>query len=80
MLTIYHQVFKQSELPIFSDVEVLYGFPEYKVALPGGNASSQDDLYVIGKANNELLTIMVEGKVSETFGELVSEWLGDSPN
>ncbi|WP_342598152.1 hypothetical protein MHB48_11100 [Psychrobacillus sp. FSL H8-0483] len=74
------RVFKQSKLPIFNEVEVLYGFPEYKVALPGGRASSQNDLYVLAKANNELLTIMVEGKVSEPFGETVSAWLGEHPS
>jgi hypothetical protein len=73
-------VFKQSQLPLFNDVDVLYGFPEYKVPLPGGGASSQNDLYVLAKANNELLTIMVEGKVSEPFGETVASWLGDNPS
>ncbi|MEK4231265.1 DUF6946 family protein [Solibacillus sp. FSL H8-0538] len=74
------KVFKKSKLTLFNDVEVLYGFPEYKVALPGGNASSQNDLYVLAKASNELLTIMVEGKVSEPFGETVESWLGDNPS
>ncbi|WP_342615447.1 DUF6946 family protein [Peribacillus frigoritolerans] len=74
------KVFKQSKLPLFNNVEVLYGFPEYKVPLPGGNASSQNDLYVLAKANNELLTIMVEGKVSEPFGETIDSWLGDNPS
>lgn len=72
--------FKECQLPLFNNVEVLFGFPEYKVALPGGNASSQNDLYVLAKANNELLTIMVEGKVSEPFGETVDRWLGDNPS
>lgn len=74
------KVFKKSKLPLFNDVEVLYGFPEYKVPLPGGNASSQNDLYVLAKANNELLTIMVEGKVLEPFGETVESWLGNNPS
>jgi hypothetical protein len=74
------KVFKQSQLPLFNNVEVLYGFPEYKVPLLGGSASSQNDLYVLAKANNELLTIMVEGKVSEPFGETVASWLGDNPS
>ncbi len=73
-------VFKNSKLPIFDEVEVLYGFPEYKVAIPGGSASSQNDLYVLAKANNELLTIMVEGKVSEPFGDTVDRWLGNTPS
>jgi hypothetical protein len=74
------KVFKQSQLPLFNDVDVLYGFPEYKVPLPGGSTSSQNDLYVLAKTNNELLTIMVERKVSEPFGETVASWLGDNPS
>jgi hypothetical protein len=74
------KIFKQSGLFLFKNVEVLYGFPEYKVPLPGGNASSTNDLYVLAKANNELLTIMVEGKVSEPFGETIKFWLGDDPS
>nr|WP_259547130.1 hypothetical protein [Heyndrickxia oleronia] len=64
---------------MFHDVEVLLAFPEYKVPLPGGNASSQNDLYVLAKSKNELLTIMVEGKVSEPFGKTVENWLGKNP-
>jgi virulence-associated protein VapD len=74
------RVFTQSQLPLFKDVKILYGFPEYKVALHGGGTSSQNDLYLLAKSNNELLTIMVEGKVSEPFGETVSSWLGNNPS
>ena len=35
--------------------------------------ASQNDLYVLAKSNNELLTIMVEGKVSEPFGSTVEQ-------
>nr|WP_247747045.1 hypothetical protein [Alkalihalobacillus sp. BA299] len=48
--------------------------------MPGGNASSQNDLYVLAKANNELLPIMVEGKVAEPFGETTASWFGDNPS
>ena len=58
----------------------MYGFPEYKVSLPGGGAHSQTDLYLLAKANNELLTIMVEGKNSESFGSTIENWLGDNPS
>lgn len=34
------KVFKQSEVSLFHNVDVLFGFPEYKVPLPGGSASS----------------------------------------
>ncbi|MEH7235899.1 DUF6946 family protein [Bacillus sp. JJ1562] len=74
------RAFKQSGISVFQDVKLLYGFPEYKVKIPGGNTSSQNDLYVLAKANNELVTIMVEGKVAEPFGETVASWLGNSPS
>ncbi|WHY72874.1 DUF6946 family protein [Fictibacillus enclensis] len=74
------RILKQSKLPLFNDVRILYGFPEYKVALPGGNKSSQNDLYVLAKTNNGLLPIIVEGKVSEPFGETVASWLGENPS
>ncbi|MGG1396898.1 hypothetical protein ABE288_03475 [Bacillus salipaludis] len=74
------KVFKHSEFTLFHNVEVLFGFPEYKVPLPGGNSRSQNDLYVLAKADNELLPIMVEGKVSEPFGETVEIWLSKNPS
>lgn len=53
----------------------LFGFPEYKVDLPGGARPSQTDLYVLAQdSEGSLFPIMVEGKAKETFGPLVSEW------
>lgn len=74
------RAFKQSGLKLFENVTLLYGFPEYKVPLPGGRADSQNDLYILAKADNEIFPIMVEGKVSEPFGDRVSTWLGDNPS
>jgi hypothetical protein len=74
------KVFKESNISLLQDVKILYGFPEYKVSLPGGGANSQNDLYLLGKAEGELMTIMVEGKVSETFGEKVEVWIGENPS
>lgn len=45
------KVFKGSNIPLFQDVKILYGFPEYKVSLPGGGANSQNDLYLLAKAD-----------------------------
>ena len=61
-------------------MKVLYGFPEYKVSLPGGGAPSQNDLYLLANAGGALLPIMVEGKVSEPFGEEVRVWKGENPS
>lgn len=73
-------VFHKSNIEFFQNVQVLYGFPEYKVKLPGGGAQSQNDLYLLAKAEGELLTIMVEGKVSEPFGEKIITWMGETPS
>jgi hypothetical protein len=60
-------------------LDLLMAFPEYKVALPGGSRPSQTDLLVIARNDaGELVVIAVEGKVAEPFGELVSDWRGES--
>ena len=55
----------------------ILAIPEHKVSLPGGRAASQNDLFVLGRTPEGLAAIMVEGKVSEPFGPLVSEWYVD---
>jgi len=70
-------VFKRSKDKLFSDIKLLMAFPEYKVSLPGGRAASQNDIFVVSKGNNQLISIMVEGKVSEPFSPTVSEWFRD---
>ena len=57
------------------NIEFLYGFPEYKVQIPGGAKASQNDLYVLAKSKEQLICIMVEGKANEDFGPLVNEWV-----
>ena len=69
-------VFKKSGIKLFQNIELLLAFPEYKVFLPGGSRPSQNDIFILAKGNNQLVSIMVEGKVSEAFGETVAEWLG----
>jgi hypothetical protein len=68
------EVFRKSEIPCFHNVRLLLAFPEYKVQLPGGRRASQNDIFVLAKAGDELFSIMVEGKVAEPFGETVAEW------
>jgi hypothetical protein len=70
--------FQNSKISLFKNMELLFAFPEYKVELPGGNRDSQNDIYVIAKSNNELVSIMVEGKVNESFGDTVSNWINGS--
>jgi hypothetical protein len=69
------RVFAESGFALFQNIEFLLAFPEYKVSLPGGRRASQSDVFVLARGNNQLISIMVEGKVSESFGETVGEWL-----
>jgi hypothetical protein len=71
------QVFWKNDGDEFKDIEMLIGIPEYKVDLPGAERGSQNDLFVLARTSKELFPIMVEGKVSESFGPLVSEWKRD---
>ena len=64
--------------PLFQDVELLLAFPEWQVSLPGGQRPSQNDLFVLARAGDELVTMMVEGKVLEPFGPTVEEWKLDA--
>jgi len=60
---------------VFVGAEILFAIPEYKVSIPGGGRQSQQDLFVLAKSNDQLISIVVEGKVSESFGNLVKDWL-----
>lgn len=49
-------------------------FPEWKVPLPGGSTSSQNDVWILAKCDSDLVSIAVEGKVEEPFDKVVGEW------
>lgn len=73
-------LFKDSKFSVFEGIEFLFAIPEHKVPLPGGGRPSQNDLFVLAKAQGELISITIEGKVSEPFGPSLEEWLtGASP-
>jgi hypothetical protein len=62
--------------PHGSDVELLLAIPEYKVPLPGASrGESQNDVFALARAGDLTFAIMVEGKVSEPFGEPLGDWL-----
>jgi len=67
-------VFNKSGINIFKNIELLLAFPEYKVSLPGGPRSSQNDIFILARGNDQLITIAVEGKVSEDFGKPIAKW------
>ena len=73
--TCVKKAFKKSDINLFQNIEILLAIPEHKVSLPGGARSSQNDLFVLAKSQDQLISIAVEGKVSEPFGDVVSKWL-----
>jgi hypothetical protein len=54
---------------------MLLALPEHQVPLPGGGRPSQNDLWVLARSQTGLISMAVEGKVSEPFGPTVGEWL-----
>ncbi len=60
--------------PSLSGIEPLLIFPEWKVTLPGGGTPSQNDVWVLAKCDEGMVSISVEGKVKESFGETVGKW------
>lgn len=68
------KVFIKSGIKLFQNIELLVAFPEWKVPLPGGRRASQNDIFILAKGNNQLISIMVEGKVSESFDKTIAEW------
>lgn len=68
------RVFTESCLPLFQNMQLLFAFPEYGVALPPTKGhASKNDLLVIAKGEGQLIAIAVEGKVSEDFDKPVCE-------
>jgi len=63
------------------DIQTALGaVPEFKVPLPGGDRPSHNDLFLLGCSNAGPVSVMVEGKVSESFGPTIAEWSdGASP-
>ncbi|GAB4579393.1 MAG: hypothetical protein Fur0022_21310 [Anaerolineales bacterium] len=73
------RMFAKSENQAFSELELLLAIPEYQVDLTDGKRPSQNDLFVLARAKDgQLVSIMVEGKVSEPFGETLEIWLKDA--
>ncbi len=68
------KVFRKSKIELFQNIELLVAFPEWKVPLLGGRRSSQNDIFILAKGNDQLISIMVEGKVSEPFDKTIGEW------
>lgn len=60
--------------PAFEGIEILFAIPEHQVMLNSGTGPSQNDVWVIARTRTSLVSIAVEGKVSESFGPTMAEW------
>ena len=59
---------------------LLLAIPEHQVPLAGGALASQTDLWLLARTPTGLLSVVVEGKVSESFGPSVGHWqAGETP-
>jgi hypothetical protein len=75
----FQSIFSKSNNQALSELELLLAIPEYQVDLPGGRRPSQNDLFVLARAKDgQLVSIMVEGKVSEPFGDTLEIWFKDA--
>ncbi len=74
------EVLDRSEEPALCELQFIAGFPEHKVPLPGGRRASQTDVFVLARGRQGLVSIAVEGKVDEPFGDTVANWLGTDPS
>ena len=72
------QVISQSQDPLLTDLVPLLAIPEFKVPLPGGTRASQNDLFVLARSRSGPVSIMVEGKVKESFGPTLDEWRSEA--
>ena len=63
----------ESKSECLRDLEFLIGIPEHEVPLPGGRRPSQNDIFALAKGSDGLVSIAVEGKVSESFDKPVDE-------
>ncbi len=67
-------VFESSGLEMFRTIEMLLAIPEYETPLPYGSGVSRSDIFVLAKSAGNLVSITVEGKVSEPFDKIVPRW------
>ena len=73
-----HTVFCRWGAEPFNGLEVLLVLPEHQVPLPGGSRPSQSDVWVLARGGTDLVSIAVEGKVSEPFGPTLEDWRKDA--
>jgi len=60
----------------YGDPVLIFAIAEHKVKLDGGNAASQSDVWAVLKTSSGMLSLTVEAKAKESFGDFTLErWL-----
>lgn len=72
------QALDQATDPFLENLTPLFAVPEFKVPLPGGVRPSQNDIFVLARSLSGPVSIMVEGKVKESFGPILDEWRSEA--
>lgn len=71
------RAFDETKDQLLHDLKPLLAIPEFKVSLPGGTRRSQNDIFVLARSSSHPVVLMVEGKVEESFGPTLGDWLRD---
>ena len=62
----------------YHDLHLLFAVAEHKVKLLGGNADSQCDVWGAVKTSSGILSLSIEAKAKEKFGDdILEKWLRD---
>lgn len=72
------EALRRTRDPLLANLTPLIAIPEFKVNLPGGRRPSQSDIFVLGRSDAGPVSIVVEGKVDESFGPTLGEWAKDA--
>ncbi len=72
------QAISQTASFLLANLTPVLAVPEFKVPLPGGVHSSQNDIFVLARSAAGPVSIMVEGKVDEAFGPTLHEWIAQA--
>jgi hypothetical protein len=64
--------------PVVGETELLLALPEHRTLLAGGRRESQSDVFALIRCPGRLIATTIEGKVDETFGPTLAEWLQDA--
>lgn len=72
------RAFASTADPLLVDFVPILAVPEFKVPLPGGDRPSQNDIFLLGRSKAGPVSVMVEGKVLESFGPTIAEWRTDA--